>query len=277
MADIVVLKNGRRLEGRVVAGEKEITVYTRFGSIKVDRDQVDSILPSKTVLDELQEKQAAIQERIAAEKPDGVAQGQLWFGLAQWCGEKQLDRAREENLRRAIAADPDQPLARQALGYLKVEGRWVTGAERQQALGFVRYGERWVTPEARDDAEKAGAEAHKRDLEQERQEAEVRVKKAEAEKLEAEKRLIESQTDRARDERARLDREWDDLQRARAQLYDSRYYWPYYFPVYGTGPYPQPPATTPAAPVKPRTPPASDFPNSGLNNGVSGPGMPVLK
>ncbi|MCW8130775.1 MAG: hypothetical protein KIS92_10530 [Planctomycetota bacterium] len=276
-ADIVVLKNGKRLEGRVVENGDEVTVYTRFGTIKLERSRIESILPSKTVLDELEERVGALQEKIAADKPDAVAQGQLWYALAQWCGEKQLDRAREENLRRAIASDPEQPLARQALGYTKINGRWLTGEERQQALGLVKYQNQWVTPEARDDAERAASESRKRDLEKARDEADIRLKKAETDKLEAERKLLEAQAAQSRTERDRLDREWDELQRERSRLYDQqRYYGPYYYypwggytnPNHGNG---QGPKTAPQQSYQPYQP------GSGLNNGVSGPGIPLLK
>lgn len=274
-ADIVVLKNGRRLEGRVVEDGDSVTVHTRFGSIKLARSQIQSIETSRTVLDELQERAAALQERIQKEKPVAAAQGQLWYGLAQWCGENQLERAREENLQRAIAADPDQALARQALGFVKVNGAWVSGNERQQALGLVRYKDQWVTPEARDDAERAAAAARQDDAERARQDAEIRLKQAEAAKLEAERKLLEAQAETGKFERQRLDAEWEQLERERARLHEPRWstYYPfYYYPWLGNGPSKPLPVSAPAKPK-----PIPYQPGSGLNNGVSGPGFPLLK
>lgn len=274
-ADTVVLKNGRRLEGRVVVDGDNVTVHTRFGSIKLTRSQIQSIEASRTALDELQERAAALQERIQKEKPGAAAQGQLWYGLAQWCGENQLDRAREENLHRAIAADPEQALARQALGFVKVNGTWVSGNERQQALGLVRYKDQWVTPEARDDAERAAIAARQSDAERSKQDAEIRLKQAEAAKLAAERKLLETQAETGKIERQRLDAEWDQLEKERARLYEPRWstYYPlYYHPWLGNGPAKPAPVITPAQPK-----PVPYQPNSGLNNGVSGPGFPLLK
>jgi hypothetical protein len=45
---------------------------------------------------------------------------------------------------RVVAADPDHAAARRALGFEKVDGRWLSGDDLLRAKGFVRVGARWV-------------------------------------------------------------------------------------------------------------------------------------
>lgn len=275
--DIVVLKNGHRLEGRVEDQGSTVVVHTRFGKVKLDRSSVESIIPSKSALDEHHEKVTELEKKIAAEQPAAAEQGKLWFELAQWCAEKQLDRPREYMLRRALVADPDQPHARQALGFLRHQGAWVTGEERHQALGLVKYKDRWVTAEARDEAERAASEARLTDLEFARAEAELKVKQAEAEKLEAEKRLLDAQARSSDLERVQLDREWYDLQRERERLNSLRWYYSWSYPYCFSPVVVQPSTRTQAVIARPAQPQVAPPNHSTLHTPGSGPSLPLLK
>ena len=276
-ADIVVLRNGHRLEGRVVDDGESVVVHTRFGTVKLDRANVERIIPSKTALDEHHERVAELQKKITGEKLDGPAQGKLWYELAQWCQEKDLERAREDMLRRSIAADPDQSQARQALGFIRHQGAWITGAERHQALGLVKYKDRWVTPEARNEAERADTDARKAGLERARAEADLKVRQAEAGKLDAERKLLDAQARSSEVERAQMDREWYELQRERERLYSQRWYYSTCYPYSWSPVVLQPLERTP--PALPRSPAPQSGPPYGsqLNNGQSGPSIPLLK
>ncbi|MCK6474779.1 MAG: hypothetical protein L6R28_23920 [Planctomycetes bacterium] len=278
-ADIVVLKNGKRLEGRVEEAGDSVVIHLRHGSVKIRRDRIESIVKKKTALDEFHEKAEALEARAAAEKLDGPARAELWFELAAWALEQDLPRSRLDALQQTIAADSDHAQAREALGYVRHDGRWVTGAERHRAMGLVQYEGQWVTPEARDDAVRAGETARIAGLEADREAAEAKLKQAQIEKLEAEQDLLRAKTQQALDERAALDAAWADLERQRRSLY-SPSPWYYGYPVYYL-PRPRPhhdhespaPEPAPAENGAPEPAPTADGYFSNVNKPGSGPSM----
>jgi hypothetical protein len=281
-ADTVVLTNGRRLQGRVSEDGQYVTVETQYGSIRLERSRIQTIIKQATPLDEYARRCRDLSARLEAERPAAPDCARLWCELADWCAEQGLARARGECLRKALAADPDCAPAREALGFVRVGDAWVTGDKRWEALGLVQYNGRWITPEARQDAEGAAEEARQRELERAAAEAEVRRKLAEAGKLEAERRLLEIQARRAQEEQTRSDPEWELTRTERAGLLRVRSYvpWPYrYYPWPPVAIWPPLTPPAPGIPVLPFDPlgparPATTSPS--LNSGRSGPGFPVL-
>lgn len=275
-ADIVILKNGKRLEGRVEEAGDSIVIHLRHGSVKIRRDRIESIVKKTTALDEFHEKAEALEAKAAAEKLDGPARAELWYELAGWALEQDLPRSRLDALQQTLAADPDHAKAREALGYVRFDGRWVTGAERHRAMGLVQYEGQWVTAEARDDAVRAAEAARIADLEAGREAAEAKLKQAQIEKLEAEQDLLRAKTQEALNERAALDAAWHDLERQRRTLYSTSP-WYYGYPVYYL-PRPRPhrdpetPAPAPAEDGAP-APSAADGYFSTVNKPGSGPSM----
>lgn len=280
-ADIVVLKNGKRLEGRVEEAGDSVVIHLRHGSVKIRRDRIESIVTKKTALDEFHEKAVALQAQAEREKLDGPARADRWFELAAWALEQDLPRSRLEALQQTVAADPDHAKAREALGYVRFDGRWVTGSERHRAMGLVQYEGQWVTPEARDDAVRAAEAARIADLEADREAAEAKLKQAQIEKLEAEQDLLRAKTQEALNERAALDAAWADLERQRRVLYSTSGPWYYGYPVYypprprpHRDPDPAAPEPAPAEDASPERPPtAADGYFSTVNKPGSGPSM----
>ncbi|MCZ7649306.1 MAG: hypothetical protein M5U26_29290 [Planctomycetota bacterium] len=280
-ADIVILKNGKSLEGRVVEDGDAVVVHLSFGTVRIARDRIEKIVAKKTPLDEYHERAAALDVRFGPEAA-GAEAGAMWFELAGWCGQRELPRQREEALKRVIALDPGHEAAREALGYVRVGERWVSGDERQEALGLVRYNGQWVTPEARDEAERRAEDARRKDLVGRIQEADLRLKQAQAEKTEAERALLDTKARQDEQERRRLDAEWAALERERSRLYYDRYNYPYYSypPVLVAPSRPRPPGHAPPAPPAPAKPPAAGprppTTSPTHNNGTGGLGFPHL-
>jgi len=83
-------------------------------------------------------------ERRAAklEAADSVAAAD-WYKLGLWAETKGLRRA-EDAFRHVIEIEPDHRAARRVLGYERVDGRWVSGAEAKREKGFVLAGGRWM-------------------------------------------------------------------------------------------------------------------------------------
>jgi hypothetical protein len=146
-ADLLVTKDGRRLEGKVVA---ETAAAVRFqtgaGEIEVPRDQIASLERGRTRAEELAEREKT------ARTADEV------FALVRFADENGMKAQAKRLVKRALALDPMHAGANQYVGNVLYKGAWMTPAERDRraaadqeaemlARGLVRWQDRWVTPE----------------------------------------------------------------------------------------------------------------------------------
>jgi len=155
-ADILHLKSGGKIEGKVV-GEKDgvLVVRTRFGTQRIPRADVLRI-----------EKKATLEEEYEA-RASGLdpEDGAGHLALARWCRENGLPGRARTHFERVVALDPANAEAQEALGRVQHDGRWVTPEEKaelerrreiaeKRAQGLVLYEGRWVTKEEREAREK---------------------------------------------------------------------------------------------------------------------------
>jgi hypothetical protein len=148
-ADRVHLRSGRVIEGEVHDDGDAIVVRTGTGiEARLPRDQVLSI--------EATPRAPSADDRLAALDPaDCRAHLRLARDLDAAKDEQGARRVRERILERW----PDEPTTRRSLGWVQVDGRWVTRAEwmRGQGLEPADGGRTWVTPDEaarRDEAER---------------------------------------------------------------------------------------------------------------------------
>lgn len=88
---------------------------------------------------------------------------------------------------KVLAVAPDDAEARQALGFVLLDGRWLTEEESYRARGYVKYEGEWMTPaEAQLAQSSAAADQARREAEQRANEAEIAAMEAEARAREAE-------------------------------------------------------------------------------------------
>lgn len=139
--DRVVLADGRVLTGSVEERGDELLVRLPLGHVRVRSDQVAALELTDDALDELARARAEGLARATVE------QRLRYAALCRALGEP--DEARSVYLA-VLDLDPDQPVARGALGYVRHAGEWMTEDARQRALGRVRHGERWITPAERE-------------------------------------------------------------------------------------------------------------------------------
>jgi len=137
--EVFLLRNGGRVEGELLNRDevprRSYLVEVAPGArVRLTFAQVEKVL---YVRPEEQE-----YERIRAAYPDTV-EGQ--WALAEWCGEQRLVEQRERHLRRILELEPDHEQARQALGYNKVDGQWMTRDEAMARRGLIYYKGRWRT------------------------------------------------------------------------------------------------------------------------------------
>ncbi len=146
-ADILHLKDGRRVEGQVVEESKStIKIRTLLGTFEFKASEVERIERGKSKLEEFEERMAA------ARSADQLHE----VGL--WAEKKRMRKQAKQAMRKVIEVDPMHAGANTWLGFVLYDGEWMTPEARdkriaealeaeQAAKGLVRYGDRWVTPE----------------------------------------------------------------------------------------------------------------------------------
>jgi hypothetical protein len=149
-ADYLVLDDGRRVDGKIVAeSAKEVRIKTSVGELTFKRESIVELKHEKT-------RDEVYAERLAVCK---TAEDRYQLGL--WCEEQKLPKRAEENFGKAIELDPDHAGARAKLGFVRYADQWMTPAQRDQrmaeerademrAKGLVEHEGRWVTPEAKE-------------------------------------------------------------------------------------------------------------------------------
>ncbi len=146
-ADVVVLKDGRRIEGTVVRDDQvKVVVNTGLAELEFERALVVRIERGKTARAEFAAREA--KARTADE----------FFALGNWAQGNGLESLAKKAWKRALELDGDHAGARAALGFVRHEGEWLTTGARDErvqaareaalrAQGLVQAGDRWVTPQ----------------------------------------------------------------------------------------------------------------------------------
>jgi hypothetical protein len=174
LADVLVLKDGERIEGVVEERGDEVVVRLDYGDVGFARSEVLRIERRASPL-------SLFEARAAGLAPRDV-NGRYRLGLeAERAG---LVGVARRLFLEVVALEPGHRGARAALGQRLHAGRWRTEDEVKEAEGFVKRGDRWLTPEA---AAALDAEARRRaEAEQRAEDArrigalEARVARAEA-------------------------------------------------------------------------------------------------
>lgn len=137
-ADVVVLKDGERIEGVVEERGDEVVVRLDYGDVGFARSEVVRIERRASPLSRFEARAAALAPRDV--------NGRYRLGLeAERAGLTSLAR---RLFAEVVAIEPDHRGARAALGQRLHAGRWRTEDEVKEAEGFVKRGDRWITPDA---------------------------------------------------------------------------------------------------------------------------------
>jgi hypothetical protein len=134
--DELTLRNGSTFTGAVREEGDRVTIETEFGFMTFKKVDVRSVVKGRNVV------------RDFADRSQTASSVKELLDLAAWARERELDSRIEDVYRRVIAKEPDQPEARRALGYERVDGRWLQGDELQIARGFVKVDGRWLSKDA---------------------------------------------------------------------------------------------------------------------------------
>ncbi|MFH0945142.1 MAG: hypothetical protein V2A76_08090 [Planctomycetota bacterium] len=153
-ADVVKLKDGRSFEGTVVEqNDQKVVIKTKFGLNELARSEVESVEIKATPAQEFRDRR---------EKAEGDAKA--LFDLYAWAMTNGLKTQAKQALRDVVKLDENHAEARQLLGYVLHEGKWVSEREKErldsqaertamEAKGLVEYKGKWMTPEEKETAE----------------------------------------------------------------------------------------------------------------------------
>lgn len=135
----VQLRGGGRLSGkvsRVDSGKAPYAVIEVDPGIKV-------AIPENQLASLTEPEALAEYRRRAAETPQ---EAEAQYELAAWCQRSSLRAQARHHLQRVIRIDPSHQRARDALGYVSYDGKWVREADLQKARGLVRINGKYRMP-----------------------------------------------------------------------------------------------------------------------------------
>ncbi|MDF1661280.1 MAG: hypothetical protein P1V97_05885, partial [Planctomycetota bacterium] len=141
-ADVLVMKNGSRLEGEIV-DQKDGLLKVKVNEsafVEVQAIQVVKIIKKPT------RWQVLAQRRAQIKKGDVEA----LFELSKWCKKNFLAKDSRRICEEIIALNPDHLGARAVLGYVRSSGQWILEKDFYKAKGYVRYKGRWIPREEAD-------------------------------------------------------------------------------------------------------------------------------
>ena len=136
-ADEVYLKDAGSISGRVVE-QNETTVKVDIGDgfIAVPASRVERIEKGRSALDEYADRAA----KLGPQDVEG------WKNLARWAMKQGYPGQAREAANKVLAIAPNDPDARKALGFVSLDGKWVTLEEGYKAKGYVKFDGEWMTP-----------------------------------------------------------------------------------------------------------------------------------
>ncbi|MEE2890075.1 MAG: DUF1570 domain-containing protein, partial [Planctomycetota bacterium] len=132
----VTLRRGGKYEGEVVEKVGQvISVKHKFGTARIDRSDVLEWERFKTIPEQF------------AERAEQCKTAEQWCDLADWATEQDEGSLAVQAWRKATELEPSNKKARDALGEVIHEGKWMPIEEAMRAQGKELYGGEWLTPE----------------------------------------------------------------------------------------------------------------------------------
>lgn len=140
-ADVFYLTSGGRVEGELLNPDESprktyLVQIPDGGKLKLANTQIERVV--------VKSEAEKSYETFVATLPDTV---DAHWDTAQRCEKAGLAAQRDFHLEQVLRLDPIHEQARHALGYSRVEGKWVRPDEVMRQKGYVRYGNAWRLPQ----------------------------------------------------------------------------------------------------------------------------------
>ena len=152
-ADRILLRGGGQIRGKLIAEKAHPGRLVFVGEagktpLNYTKDQIIQVTPEPGPLDEY----VLLRESV---RPDAEAE----YNLGVWCEDHKLADLAAVHFEAAVKRDGAFAPAREKLGHVFQDGRWLDADEAREAQGMVKYRGRWVTPEEKErkDAQAAAA------------------------------------------------------------------------------------------------------------------------
>ena len=190
LADDVYLQGAGVLSGRIVEQtDAMVMIDIGDGVIGVPRSRIDRIEKGSSALDEYDARAGKLGPKDAGG----------WRSLGRWAAQQGLSKQSHQAYEKVLAVAPNDAEAREALGFVRLGGHWVTEEESYRARGYVKYEGEWMTPAEAQQAEASfQKEEARREAELRAVEAEIAAEQAEARAQEAEARAKEAEEEARR-------------------------------------------------------------------------------
>jgi len=190
-ADEVFLKGAGSISGKIVEQtDTMVTVDVGGGTMGVMMSRVERIVKERHPLDDYAER----ANKLGPHDLNG------WRKLARWAEAEGLSAQSRQAYKQVLVIAPDDKEANEALGFVLLDGRWVTVEQSYLAQGYVKYEGEWMTPAAAQMFQQSAAAA------QAAEQAGRDARLAEADAMLAENRAAAAE-EKAAEEKARADRE----------------------------------------------------------------------
>jgi len=179
LADDVYLVGGARFSGRIVEQtETMVSIDIGAGVVGVALSRVNYLVKAPSALDAYDQKAARLGQKDA----------EGWRKLGRWAGQEGLGAPSRYAYQIVLVNLPDDAEAREALGFVRLDGRWMTDEESYLTQGYVKYDGEWMTPaEAQQAQESAAAEQARQDAKRLARDEETAKMQAEAQASKVEK------------------------------------------------------------------------------------------
>ncbi|MEC8896597.1 MAG: hypothetical protein VX675_09765 [Planctomycetota bacterium] len=139
-ADIVHLRDGKTIEGKVTLNEDDNTyrIDTTRGSVIKPANDIQRIVKAKLPQEVFTERFASVDRKDLNELAS----------LVTWAREKYLVPQKQKVCGLILKIDPNHEMARRELGYTVFENEWILEKDlrkKQLDLGLVKYKGEWVS------------------------------------------------------------------------------------------------------------------------------------
>ncbi|HUE70343.1 MAG TPA: HEAT repeat domain-containing protein [Pirellulaceae bacterium] len=142
-ADVVVLKTGGRIEGKVANPDRArtdpVSIVASSGlKLVFGAAQVKQVIDGRKndLLQEYQDLLPTIANTVEGH-----------FDMAAWCLEAGLGVQRKFHLEEVIRLDPDHEDARRMLGHTRIDDEWMRPGEWEKKRGLVYFQSQWRLPQ----------------------------------------------------------------------------------------------------------------------------------
>ena len=139
-ADTFMLKSGGKLEGTLVNADERPRTTWKIALASGG----EIILPARSVSD--MSRQSPAQQAYGEFLPKMPATAEGNLRMAQWCVTNKLSSNADFHYERVLSFDTDNEESRRALGYGRIDGKWVRPDDFMRSMGYVRHKNEWRLP-----------------------------------------------------------------------------------------------------------------------------------